>query len=113
MFKISKLLIKAFSQNATSPQHYDIINIDVINSGSSDVTTKFSLYLDDTTDLVQFKSDKRITDKQAKRFSKITKMSLKPINFTGEFKIYILKQGWATSLVGGPDLLEKFLRGPH
>ena len=24
-----------------------------------------------------------------------------------------IRQGWATSIVGGPDLLKKFLRGPY
>jgi len=63
--------------NAT--QHYDVINIDVINSGPSDVTAEFSLYLEESTDLIRFNAEKR-----GKTSSKTTKTSLKPINFTDD-----------------------------
>ena len=33
--------------------------------------------------------------------------------YSTKYKLQQLDQGWATSLVGGPDLVNKFLLGPH
>jgi len=70
-------LLKGYT-NVTGLPSYDFLNIDVINTGSSDVITKMSLYLDENTDLIFFDASK-----DSKHFGKPTRMStLKPINFT-------------------------------
>jgi len=71
-------LLKGYT-NSTDPPSYDFLNVDIINTGSSEVTTKMSLYLDENTDLVFFDASK-----DSKHFGKPTRKStLKPINFTG------------------------------
>jgi len=71
-------LLKGYT-NASDPPSYDFLNVDVINTGSSDVITKMSLYLDESTDLIFFDASK-----DSSHFGKPTRMStLKPINFTG------------------------------
>ena len=41
------------------------------------------------------------------------KTNLKDNNLYKTFEFNLLNQGWATSLVGGQNLLKKIHRGPH
>ena len=67
-------------QNFTSLVNKDVVNVIVENSGEFSVMTKFSLYLDENTELTSFE-----TEKSKRNSNKMQEHVLKPTVFTGDF----------------------------
>ena len=67
-------------QNFTSLVNKDVVNVIVENSGEFSVMTKFSLYLDENTELTSFE-----TEKIKRNNNKMQEYVMEPTVFTGEF----------------------------
>ena len=74
---------KKIIQNTNGSPNYDVIQVDVVNTGSAETSAiKFTVFFDESTDLIEYSARKKATDQNEHDSS--TKTSFEPIDFTGE-----------------------------
>jgi len=69
--------------NTNGSPNYDVIQVDVVNTGSAETSAiKFTVFFDESTDLIEYSARKKATDQNEHDSS--TKTSFEPIDFTDD-----------------------------